>query len=360
MKNRLLIVYKHNPQDPCQIALCRHAGSLGEDPLFYRLRADERKRGSPDNKRLFKRLCAAVEKEKPTHIFFWLPYCNLEDIRWLKKKGIYTAAATNGVANFSSGIVTDQKEYFELLRGLDAYFIPHGPHVALLRSYGIKAYEMPFFYDPGVYHPLPGWSRLFGMGDTDFIFIGNFGDEGNLQRPHRSGLVRELAKKWPVRLVSDHRVDGPGIRWMKPINFPPVLNWLMNKSRIILCFDYFPDVTVYNRSMTNVFLPYGDRERFTIRSRQFSAMGTGSAVMVERHPEIERFFEDKKEIIMWSGIEEAVSKSEYYLSHREELRRLSYVGQQKVRRLHTAGVRARQIASIMNGKTDVSSCTEIE
>lgn len=345
---RLLFAYKHNPQDPSQSALKRWLSRSGYPVSFFRIRPNERRReDSIENRELFYRLCDVVEEVQPTHLLTWLSYINEKDVAWMQERGIKVAIALNGVTSFSSGITPDQEKHFEMLRLLDYYFVPHGPHVSVLRESGVKAFEMPLFYDPDVYKPLPAWKRLWKVGGSDVIFIGNFGPPDNLQRPHREALVRALGKHVRVRLISDFKLHAPGVRWHRPITLQPILNWMMNRSRIALGFDFFPDVTNYNTQMTNVVLPYGDNDKFTVRTRQFSTMGSGICMMVERHAEIQRLFEDGKHIILWSDIEEAVDRALYYFANSDELSAIARRGQEEVLQSHTAPIRIQQILDTM-------------
>ena len=69
--------------------------------------------------------------------------------------------------------------------------------------------------------------------------------------------------------------------------------------------------------------------------------------MVERHPEIERFFEDGKDIVLWSTLDEAADRMRFLIANPGERERIARAGHEKVRRLHTAEVRLREMLDVV-------------
>jgi spore maturation protein CgeB len=99
--------------------------------------------------------------------------------------------------------------------------------------------------------------------------------------------------------------------------------------------------------MTRIFLPYGEREQFTMRPRTFWSMGAGNVCLVERYPDIQRFFADGQEILLWSTVEEAVERAVYFDRHPDELTAIAQRGHEKVLRQHTVQARLRQLVAAM-------------
>lgn len=155
-----------------------------------------------------------------------------------------------------------------------------------------------------------------------------------------------------MRLISDFKPEECSAHWLRPVTSPPLLNWLMNRSRIALNFDYFPDIPVYAERMRNVVINYDANDVFSIRSRLFTAMGAGAAVMVERHPQVQRFFRDGEEVIMWESLEEAVERAGALLREPHELHALAFRGHAKAARLHSAPVRIEQMLAVMQGAAE--------
>jgi len=356
---RLLFIYKNHRNDHCLQALKRWLPRMGINTYLFQFAHSERRRGdTPENRQISPRLAQAVAQFKPTHVLTWVWYINPEEVAWLKAQNIRVGAAISGVASFHNGFVDDQAEVMAMFRTLDYYFVPHAPHVPILRSLGVNAYEMPFFYDPDVYKPLPRWQRLWDMRREEAIFIGNFGSYGAVQREHREGAVKALAQVMTVRLISDHPLNVPQTRWNRPIKLHPVLNWLTNRSRFALCFDYMPELQTYQVpdspivqtpivqtpiAQTNTT----DSKLFFVRNRQVAMMAAGVAVMVERHPEIQRLFEDGREIILWDNVEEAQARARDYLANPAKLRAVAEAGYRSVAAQHTVQQRIQQMTAIM-------------
>lgn len=102
---RLLFVYKQNPQDPCELALRGWLPESGPTVSFFEILPGERSRtSSPQDDRVFARLRASVEQFQPTHVLLWVPYLTLEEVRWLRARGVRVAQAINGAASFSTAL----------------------------------------------------------------------------------------------------------------------------------------------------------------------------------------------------------------------------------------------------------------
>lgn len=349
---RMLLVTKANKEDPGLDGLLRWMPRAVEAFRLFEFRRDERRRGeTQSNLGLSKALLEEVEEFQPTHVLSWVPYLNPREVDWIKRRGISVAIALNGVTSFHCGLFTSQRRYFDMLACLDAYFIPHGPHVPVLREWGINAFEMPLFYDPDVFRPLPPWSCLWGFACADACFIGNIGAPETSSGKYRTAILREMSKRLTVRLVSDVRLSGDGLRWHSPIHQDWRLNWITNRSPLSLGSDYLvPEhLEIYNSASTDTVVEYDPSDTtYTIRARTYSAMGSGACYLVERHPEIERMFVDGKEIALWSDLEEAPILAEKLLHDEERRGAIAKSGLEKVRGAHTAEHRVRQILSQMS------------
>ena len=335
---RLLFVYKNNNQDPSEKALRRWLPRLVDNYKEYQFIKTERNRFDPDNLIFSESFKSSVEKFKPSHIFCWLLYLNPKEIAWCKSLGIKLVAGINGVASFSTGLYKSQLMYFDSLRQLDAFLIPHRPHIPILIRHGINAVEMPFFYDPDAYYPLPKIYKRIFKTRSDVFFVGNFGDYSKIdtQGAHRKKGIEILAEVFRVKVMSSDYVEfdyhlgkvrATGNDW--------IVNFHANHSKSAICFDYFPDLLAYNKINNRMVQYYSDNDKFTIRPRIFTMMGSGLPIFVERHPEIERLFLDGEDIIMWSNFEELRSKASYYLSKPKELSLIAQTGHLKAKLLHT-------------------------
>jgi len=345
---RLLFVYKNNNQDPSEKALRQWLPRFVDNYKEYQFRKTQRNRFDPDNLNFSESFKSSVEKFKPSHIFCWLLYLNPKEIAWCKSLGIKLIAGINGVASFSTGLYKSQSIYFDSLRQLDAFLIPHRPHIPVLIGHGINAVEMPFFYDPEAYYPLPKIYKRIFKARSDIFFVGNFGDYSKIdaQGAYRKKGIEILAEFSRVKVMSSDFVKFKcHLKKVKATGNDWVVNFHANNSRSAICFDYFPDVLVYNKINNHMVQYYSDHDKFTIRQRIFTMMGSGLPIFVERHPEIERLFLDGKDIIMWSNLRDLKSKASHYLSKPEELSLIAETGHLKAKLFYT--VEKRLIETIL-------------
>lgn len=337
---RVLFVYKENRQDPCLQALKRWLPGAVDVVGRFAFAADER--GRFESATALPRFCAEVERTKPDVVFVWTNYLNLAEVEWCHRRGVRVLSAINSFTSFNVGHIRNQRATFDLLKALDWYFVPHGPHVPVLRDHGVNAHEMPFFYDPAVYKPLPRAFRLFDVHRWDAFFAG--GVAVSWAR-NRRALVERLGQHARVCLLANINPQLKGVSWYGAMTIPSVVNWMMNRSRVVLGSDFLPSVGAYHAMQDDIFVPYD--VSFTIRSRVFTAIGSGRPFMVERHDEIERFFEDGRDIVLWSTLDEAVERLMHLIRHPEECERIARAGYEKVSRLHTAEARLREMFDIV-------------
>jgi spore maturation protein CgeB len=330
---RLLFVYKKNPQDPSEKALRRWLPRFVNNYKEFSFGKRERCRFDVNNLTFSPRLLAVLEDYKPTHLFCWLLYLNPEEIEWCRCRGIKLIAGLNGFATFTTGLYKNQAFYFDSLRKLDAFLVPHRPHISDLLRHGIKAIELPFFYDPEVFRRLSAaWKRVT-WNPYDIFFVGNF---GNITKPggqgkYRKQAIEALGEIARVKVMSDYSDFPPNIKNINPVASDWLINWHANMSRASICFDYFPDINDYESMNDNIVQPYDINYKYAVRPRIFTMMGAGTPVFIDRHPEIERIFEDGKDVVMWSDINELLDRVSYYLASPRDLQELADHGHRTVR-----------------------------
>jgi spore maturation protein CgeB len=338
---KLLFVYKNNSQDPTQKSLINWFPRFLNGFQTFCFYPQERKRFELENMKVSDRFIITVTDLKPTHIFMWLVYLNPQEIEWCKARGIKMVAAINGFASFSTGLFKSRDLYIKSLQLLDIFFIPHEPHIKKLRSLGINAYELPFSFDPSTFRRLPILrSARFNL--NKFFFVGNFGD-GSEQSQYRIDMLKHVAGAGKLLTVSDIKIPHENIRHCKPIPYESILNILANLSKFLVCSDFFPNLNEYNGLNESSVLDYDDEYRYAIRPRIYTMIGAGSPVIIERHHQLQRFFEDEKHLIMWSDYDELVDKLAYYDDHKAEYRKISNQAIAFVNKFHTTEKRIQEI-----------------
>jgi spore maturation protein CgeB len=107
---------------------------------------------------------------------------------------------------------------------------------------------------------------------------------------------------------------------------PYRLNRVLNQAKIALGSDRIGDVqSVNNHPEQYIFY----EDEFYLRQRAYVMIGAGCCYMVERHPEIARQFEDRKELILWDDYDELTDQLAYYLTHDEERRAVGQAGHRR-------------------------------
>ena len=339
-QNKLLMVYKKNPQDPSLQALIKYIPKKILNVEFFHFLDNERSRFQNENLKFSIRLKNIVEKFKPTHVFCWLVYLNPDEIHYFKKIGVKIYAAVNGFSSLHSGLYKDQKLYFETLKALDGYFVPHRPHIKKLKKHNINAIEMPFFYDPKIYKPInKNFKSFFKKADT--FFVGNISNVKikNTQSYYRKFMIDEISKYYSLNIISNYTNFNSKLKVIKSTKSEKKINFYANISLSSICFDYFPDIKLSKKSYDNVIEPYDDEYKYVIRPRVFAMMGTGTTVFVEKHNEIERFFQNNTNIILWENKDDLIKKLDYYLKSKNELFEIGQNGLNEVRLNHTVSKR---------------------
>ena len=65
-------------------------------------------------------------------------------------------------------------------------------------------------------------------------------------------------------------------------------------------------------------------------------MGAGTPVFIDRHPEMERIFEDGRDVVMWGDLDELRDRVNHYLASPGELQEIASNGLIAVVAKHTA------------------------
>lgn len=338
---KLLFVYKNNPQDPTQKSLLKTFPFFLKSFHTFCFNRNERIRFDLNNLKISNRFIETINTFKPTHIFMWLVYLNPEELQICKEKGIKLIAAINGFASFSTGLYKSRNLYIQTLKLLDVFFIPHEPHIPKLKSFSINAIELPFSYDPTTFKKLP-IIRAINTSFNKFFFVGNFGDS-SVQSAYRIEMLKKISESGKLLIVSDIKINHTNISHMQPISYESILNLLANTSKYLICSDYFPNLNEYNKLNESEVIDYDQSYQYAIRPRIYTMIGSGSPVIIERHIQLQRFFEDGKHLIMWSNYEELNDKISFYDQNKSLYKKLSEDAIEHVSKYHTTANRIREI-----------------
>jgi spore maturation protein CgeB len=266
-----------------------------------------------------------VAQKQAESIFAYASPLSIEEIRYVQASGIPLASNTVGLGSFFVGGASSQAEAMDILRGYNWYFVSHAPHVPRLREEGINAFSLPMAYDPRWFHPLDGIEQKY-----DILFVGDIFTPLN---NNRGDLLRHISQKFRVAVMSYKPTGIPGIHHLPSEVNPYRLNRVLNQAKIALGSDRIGDVqSVNNHPEQYIFY----EDEFYLRQRAYVMIGAGCCYMVERHPEIARQFEDRKELILWDDYDELTDQLAYYRTHDEERRAVGQAGHRRALSQYTA------------------------
>ena len=80
-----------------------------------------------------------------------------------------------------------------------------------------------------------------------------------------------------------------------------------------------------------------------IPQRIFDILACGGFCLTNYQPEIAALFEDGKELVMYTDLDDLLQKAEYYLAHEEERRQIAKAGYEKVRQHFSIGNRMKEL-----------------
>jgi hypothetical protein len=218
----------------------------------------------------------------------------------------------------------------ERLRMHDWYFVPHAPHVPVLRAEGVNAIELPLWFEPEWFRPLAT------AEEHDLLFVGDLDNPLNHKRRE---LMSRLGRKYRLTVVTAGTAPE-GARRLPPTTNPHALNRLLNRAKLVVGSDHLDDTSGLNQ-FAGQYLYYTDE--YFVRQRTFLALGAGRCYLVESHPLAERLFEAEREIVLWRdacALEESIG-----LLLEDEARRRA-IGAAGARRAHAEHTTAHRLQTL--------------
>lgn len=98
-----------------------------------------------------------------------------------------------------------------------------------------------------------------------------------------------------------------------------------------------------NLNQTRVYVDQG------LPMRVFDVLGSGGFLATNRTKDIDRYFENGKDLVVFKGNQELKELTAYYLEHEKERKKIAKAGHEKVKRLHTFKQRIEEILQKVSG-----------
>ncbi len=108
-------------------------------------------------------------------------------------------------------------------------------------------------------------------------------------------------------------------------------------------FDEMPKIFKLSKVNLNISLKC---IQSGIPLRALDILGCGGFLLTNYQPEIAEWFVDGQEVVMYTSLEDAYAKCEYYLEHEEEREQIARNGRQKVQQLFGYEVRIREMFTL--------------
>jgi hypothetical protein len=310
------------------------------DVSYVSFSRDERPREDPASEAAKIKLYRFVEKNHPEVLLAYDSPLSPQEIHYLADQGIQIGSTTAGLDSFFIGGASSQASAIEALRRYAWYFVGHRPHVEKLQCLGIKAQHMLWGYEPRWFKPLENVEKKY-----DVLFTGDIYYPMNASRQE---MIARVAEHFQVALLSYRPPHVGGVVHLGTETNPHRLNRILNQARIVLGSD-----RVSNHDQLNVIpeqtIFYEDD--FLIRGRTYLTIGSGACYMVERHPEIARQFDDRREVVLWDDYDELCDQIDYYLKHDDERRAVGRAGHRRALTDYNVSTCIEKSLSIMGVKS---------
>jgi len=209
----------------------------------------------------------------------------------------------------------------------DCYFTFSRYLMERIKQKGAKKVEyLPFGFDPDIHYPVKVSDEERIKYAHDVAFIGNWS-------PEREDYLSELlefdlgiwGEKYWRKLCKDKNLKK---RWQKKAVYGVEQSKVLNSSKIALNI-----LRAQNKGSHNM--------------RTFELPACGVFVISEKSPEIEDFFKEDEEIVLFSSKPELKEKINYYLKNETKRKKISYRGFRRcIESDYTYKARAKKILEV--------------
>lgn len=145
-----------------------------------------------------------------------------------------------------------------------------------------------------------------------------------------------IPNSYPKDLIDDLKLERPFDLGYCGSHYPD--RW-QDFNRMINTIHIRFDVMVRNTDMVNALNSYkiawNKNYSTDINYRTFEATGAGCLLMTNKTPGLELLFDIGKHIVVYSDVNDCISKVKYYLKNQEEMKEIALAGYKHVRDNHS-------------------------
>lgn len=252
------------------------------------------------NANLNAQIQSLCENYKPDVVFMQIQEAgkvNNESLKCLRHTGAF-------VVNWSGDVRAPLPNwYIETGKRIDLTLMTNLNDVDTLRNNGVNADFLQIGYDPGIYKPNYSVNKTI-----DIVFSAN--NHGN-SFP-LSGARRDLAHQ--LKSCYGDRFHVYGVNW-------PFASGNLNHSQKA-------EAAMYQQAKIAINMSHFNYKRYT-SDRMLRILGCGVMCLSHRFPEIEKDYEDGKDLVCFDNVNDLIKKINFYLDNPEQRNIIAQSGYQK-------------------------------
>lgn len=261
-----------------------------------------------------------VEKMKPDVVYMHdLSILSAEEIKRLKRM------AKLVVGQIACPLPLNKRPLKEYDLIISSF--PH--YVEMFRKMGVESEYLRWCFEKSILKEVNPKEKIY-----DVAFVGGYSPH------HRKGnkIFENLAKKVKVDFW------GYGVETL-PLN-SIIRNSYHGQAWGREMYEIFSKAKiVVNRHI-------GVAEGIANNMRMFEATGVGTLLITDAKPNMNEFFDVKKEVVTYTSEKDLVNKVKYYLKHKEKREKIAKAGQKKTLSKHTYKIRMKSLSKILNKYLD--------
>ncbi len=198
-------------------------------------------------------------------------------------------------------------------------------------------------FDPGVLSELPAPSQIDERRLHDFSFAGTTGVAAGYAKRH-TDLVR-LLEHSPLEVWACESTEATRPRRRLGRRECTITARAGARGHgAVFGLDYYG---VLQRSRVTFDAPRDRGRGFVDSTRLFEATGVGTCLLTAASANVEHLFEDGREIVTYTGIDDCLEKVEYLLEHDAERGAIANAGRTRTLSQHTVRNRAKAIDEVI-------------
>ena len=210
--------------------------------------------------------------------------------------------------NFSSGICKPH-DFESALKAYDFVYTTKSQNVERYKKLGQpRSYFIPSAYEPNVHLPIPDADSRWASQNIRVSFVGTYDQSRD--------PICELIGWQNLHVWGDH--------WKRSPHFTRQYSHIVPKA--VFYFEFADIISHSKISLGLLRIEANDLHT----QRTFEIPACGGFQIAPRNEEIQTFFNENEDIVLYDSLEELKDKCGYYLEHESERKEIAHAGFRKV------------------------------